>query len=74
MKPQTAEIFDHLKRHGTLTAKQALSDYGCFRLAARVEELRADGHQIETVLMTKRIRGRAVRFAEYRYHARRSAA
>lgn len=34
MKPQTAEIFDHLKRFGTLTAKQALSEYGCFRLAA----------------------------------------
>lgn len=74
MKPQTKAIADHLSRHGTLTAQQALREYGCFRLAARIQELREAGHQIETVYITTRRRGEVVRFAEYRYHARRAVA
>lgn len=74
MKPQTEMIFDHLKRHGSITPMQALRDYGCFRLASRVLELREAGHQIETVIRTEHIRSEPVRFAEYRYHARKEAA
>lgn len=74
MKPQTQMIFEHLKRHGTLTPMRALRDYGCFRLAARIEEIRKAGHQVETIYVTRHIRSEPVRFAEYRYHARRAAA
>jgi hypothetical protein len=41
-------VLKHLKRHGTITPVQALNLYGCFRLAARVYELRARGFVIET--------------------------
>lgn len=74
MKPQTDAIFDHLKRKGRITPMEALREYGCFRLAARIGELRDAGHQIETIIKTELRRGEPVRFAEYRYHARRSAA
>ena len=73
MKPQTLAIFDHLKRHGSITAQQALREYGSFRLAARINELRAAGHRIETIYKTVRRRGEAVRFAEYRYASRAAA-
>lgn len=63
---QTEQIFGHLKRHGTITPMQALERYGCFRLAARINDLRAKGYGIETDLVE---RG-GKRFARYRYHAR----
>jgi hypothetical protein len=74
MKPQTKAIADHLFRFGTITPQLALREYGCFRLAARIEEIRKAGHQVETIYKTIRRRGEPVRFAQYRYHARRSAA
>ena len=74
MKPQTLRIFEHLKRHGSITPQQALRDYGCFRLAARIGEIREAGHAVETIYITRHRRGEPVRFAEYRYHARQSVA
>jgi hypothetical protein len=40
-------ILSHLKRK-PLTPLEALFDYGCFRLAARVHDLRSKGYVIET--------------------------
>jgi hypothetical protein len=48
-----------------LTPVEALNRFGCFRLAARVDELRGAGHPIETRIEKK---GRK-RFASYRYCA-----
>lgn len=44
---QTEWILDALKR-GPLTALDALDGCNCFRLAARIADLRQSGHQIET--------------------------
>jgi len=44
---QEAQILQHLKTK-PLTAMDALFDYGCFRLAARVYDLRNKGYRIET--------------------------
>jgi hypothetical protein len=44
---QTTEILDMLKR-GPVTAMDALQKAGCFRLAARIADLRQAGHHIET--------------------------
>jgi hypothetical protein len=63
---QTDQIFDHLKRHGTITPMLALREYGSMRLAARVEELRTRGHRIETRMIERR----GKRFAEYTYYAK----
>ena len=37
-----------MKLHGSITPMEALRDIGCMRLAARVHELREEGHMIES--------------------------
>lgn len=44
---QTEWILDALKR-GPLTALDALDGCNCFRLAARIADLRQAGHEIKT--------------------------
>lgn len=44
---QTEWILDRLKQ-GPVTAIDALEGCGCFRLAARINDLRQAGHDIET--------------------------
>jgi len=44
---QTEAVLDWLQRR-PITALEALNHLGCFRLAARVEELRRQGHNIIT--------------------------
>ena len=44
---QNEKILNHLRRW-PLTPKEALNHYGCFRLAARIDELRKAGHPIIT--------------------------
>lgn len=63
-------VFRHLKRYGAITPIEALRQYHCMRLARCIHDLREAGHGIETVMVTRRRRGRTTRFAEYRYHAR----
>lgn len=41
-------ILSTLKRKKKLTAMDALSGCGCFRLAARISDLRKQGHNITT--------------------------
>ncbi len=48
---QEAEILDMLKR-GPVTAMDALEKAGCFRLAARIADLRQRGHDIITEKIT----------------------
>lgn len=45
---QCAQILAHLEDEGPITPMEALSRYGCFRLAARIKDLRDQGHDIET--------------------------
>lgn len=47
-KGQSAMILDHLQRGDGITALDSLRLYGVLRLAARIEELRKDGHIIQT--------------------------
>ena len=46
MKTQTEKVLTHLDERGSLTALQAMDYYGIMRLAARIGELRRDGHDI----------------------------
>lgn len=57
---QNKRIFNHLKRR-PLTAAQAYKKFGCLRLAARIAELREDGHPIETETVSQG----GKRFARY---------
>lgn len=52
-KSQTEMILSYLRRRGSITALDAFR-MGCLRLAARINDLRADGHQIVSKRETKR--------------------
>ena len=58
---QTQQILKHLEKGNKLTALEALQLFGCFRLAARVQELRGVGRDIKSQLV--KINGK--RIAEY---------
>jgi hypothetical protein len=58
---QAKEILDHLESGKPLTAISALTNFGCFRLAARIFELRKEGHDIHEVT----IEHGGKRYAEY---------
>lgn len=59
---QAGRILAHLRAGNRLTALEALEKFGCFRLAARVHELRREGWHIEE--RTVETRG-GKRVAEY---------
>jgi hypothetical protein len=58
---QRDQILLHLQRRESITPMRALSLFGCFRLAARIAELRAAGH---TIMTSTELRGDK-RFARY---------
>lgn len=59
---QAVAIRRALEAGRELTPLDALQEFGCFRLAARVDELRRAGLPVETVID----RSGAKRFARYR--------
>lgn len=64
---QCNDILRHLETHRGITAIVALDRYGCFRLAARISDLRAQGYQITTLSKEVINRyGEKKRIAEYR--------
>ena len=63
MSSQKAQILTALKAGRRLTAIDALSEFGCFRMAARIYDLIADGHNI----ISSKIRSaNGKQFSEYR--------
>lgn len=65
---QKKVILDHLKRFGSIEPLTALREYGCYRLGARINDLRNDGYNIITEMISyvSRITGRPVHFANYK--------
>jgi len=49
---QTLNILNHLNKK-PITALEALDKYQCFRLAARINDLRMQGHTIHTEVTVK---------------------
>lgn len=45
---QKQKILEHLIKNWSITSLEALHLFGCFRLAARIKELRDEGYSIET--------------------------
>ena len=66
MDAQRDAILWHLEHRGSITPIEALNELGCFRLAARIEELRRAGHRIRTTI--EKHRGK--RWARYVYEQR----
>ena len=50
---QEEMIYDHLIKKGAITPLDALNLYGCFRLGARIFDLKQGGVDIETKTITK---------------------
>lgn len=59
---QESLILSHLRRHKCITPIQALERYGCFRLAARISDLRQSGYVIHTDI----VQSGDKRYAKYR--------
>lgn len=48
---QEAQILEHMKAGNSLTPIDALQKFGCFRLGARVHDLRMQGYAINSTLV-----------------------
>ena len=59
---QATDILNHLKTKGPITQLEALKEYGCFRLASRINELRESGHDITTTRITTDSGARPARY------------
>ena len=59
-------VLAYLREHGSITPLEALNSFGCYRLGARVWDLRHDGHNIVTEIIEGTDRhGEPARFARY---------
>ena len=47
---QSAMILEYLRANGSITQQQAVELFGCYRLGARIYDLKAAGHPISSVL------------------------
>lgn len=63
---QCDRILRHLKDYGEISSMDAMREYGIMRLAARIAELREQGHVIETQTVKELNRyGERTRYAVY---------
>lgn len=53
---QCERVLDYMQRFGSITAADAVMDLGVYRLAARVSDLRKEGHNITDTMETGRNR------------------
>ena len=47
-RTQCEYLAEYLDMYGSITPLEALTAFGCFRLSARIADLRADGYAIRT--------------------------
>lgn len=63
---QVEKILRHLDEYGSITAAEAMNEYGIYRLASRIRDIKRAGYSIDKVTETSRNRyGEPVRFARY---------
>lgn len=65
----TKEILNYLESGKPITPFEALSKFGCFRLGARIYELKEAGHVIDKRMVKVNTRDGTARVAEYRLEA-----
>jgi hypothetical protein len=64
---QSQKILEHLKSGWVLTPLLALKSFGCLRLAARINDLRNEGYQIETEILREKGKSFAGYFLKTRH-------
>ncbi|MBS5666844.1 MAG: helix-turn-helix domain-containing protein [Firmicutes bacterium] len=63
---QCERILRHLQDYGSITQAEAVTEYGCYRLGARIWDLRAQGVPIKSETVTGKNRyGERTCFARY---------
>ena len=63
---QNEMVIEYLKENKMITDREAFTELGIRRLAARVSNLRTIGYPIKTVMVSKPIRyGKKTTYAEY---------
>lgn len=66
---QGERILRHLNDYGSITAQDAVREYGCMRLGARIYDLKRQGHDIRTTFEVSVNRyGEKVNYARYTMH------
>ena len=67
-RTQNEMILEHLVAGYSITALEALYDFGCFRLASRISDLKKAGYDIESNWKAIRAKktNRVVKIKEYR--------
>ena len=59
-------ILQFMEDNGSITPAQAIEEIGCYRLGARIWDLRHAGHRIKTTTVKRKNRyGKTVHFAVY---------
>ena len=53
---QEQAVRNHIINNGSITQAQAVRLYGCYRLSARIYEMRKDGYEIATQYKTSKTR------------------
>ena len=65
---QNKQILEYMRENTFITPMEAMQKFGCMRLAARIADLKAEGHKIITEFGyhdSKRRPGKQVRYARY---------
>ena len=63
---QATDVIEYCLKHGSITAKQAMDDLGCYRLSARVYDIRSFGIVVNKEMITVQNRnGVDCRVAKY---------
>lgn len=63
---QESMILQYMRDYGKITPAQAMEEIGCYRLGARIWDLRYAGHKIKTEMVEHVNRyGKKVKFAAY---------
>lgn len=62
---QARDVLLYMQENGSITQREALRKLGVGRLAARISELRAEGYNISTEMITVHTKGGKARVARY---------
>jgi hypothetical protein len=63
---QKEMILMHMREHGSINPQEAMIKYGIYRLAARINDMRRDGIEINReIVVKKKACGDRVMFASY---------
>lgn len=63
---QCDRILRHLQDYGSITQAEAVAEYGCYRLGARIFDLKARGVAIKSETVSGKVRyGERTIFAKY---------